>query len=75
VWGVVTLKAGKNCKSKQAVCFDSKPILFVVATICRNNRKFIVCPILSKLKLGLELKQKFAPKQPFLNNSNPTLQI
>ena len=31
------------------------------------------CPILSKLKLGLELKQKFAPKLLFLNNSKPTL--
>jgi len=26
-WDVVSLKAGENCKSKQAVCFDSKPIL------------------------------------------------
>jgi len=68
VWGVVTLKAGENGKSKQAVCFDSKPILFVVATICRSNRKFILCPIQSKLKLGLELKQKFALKQLFLTN-------
>ena len=48
--------------------FDSKPTLFVVETICRGNRKFILCPILLKLKLGLELKQKFALKQPFLNN-------
>ncbi len=59
VWDVVSLKAGENCKSKQTVCFDSKPILFVVATKCRGNRIFIFCPILSKLKLGLELKQKF----------------
>ena len=67
-YGVVSDRAGENGKSKQAVCFDSKPILFVVATICRSNRIFILCPILSKLKLGLELKQKFALKQPFLNN-------
>ena len=39
--------------------FDSKPTLFVVETICRGNRKFILCPIPLKLKLGLELKQKF----------------
>ena len=31
----------------------------MVATKCRGNRIFIFCPILSKLKLGLELKQKF----------------
>jgi len=65
---VVSDRVGENCKSKQAVCFDSKPILFVVATICRSNRKCILCRILSKLKLGLELKQKFALKQLFLNN-------
>jgi len=29
---------------------------------------FVRCLQLSKLKLGLELKQKFAPKQRFLNN-------
>jgi len=34
----------------------------VVATKCRGNRIFIFCPILSKQKLGLELKQKFNPE-------------
>jgi len=48
-----------STKKQVLVCFDFKPILFVVATICRSNRKFILCPILAKLKLGLELKQKF----------------
>ena len=33
------------------------------------------CPILSKLKLGLELKQKFTAKSLFLNNPIPTLQM
>jgi len=34
----------------------------MVATKCRGNRIFVFCPILSKLKLGLELKQKFHPE-------------
>jgi len=34
---------------------------------------FVRCLQLSKLKLGLELKQKFAPKSLFLNNSIRTL--
>jgi len=34
----------------------------VVATKCRGNRIFVFCPILSKLKLGLELKQNFHPE-------------
>ncbi|HPS60306.1 MAG TPA: hypothetical protein PLE33_03485, partial [Candidatus Cloacimonas sp.] len=63
----------RNCQSCER--FDSKPILLWFATKCRGNRKFIFCPKLSKLKLGLELKQKFAPKPPFLNNSNPTLEM
>ena len=33
------------------------------------------CPILSKLKLGLELKQKFTAKSLFLNNPIPPLQM
>jgi len=36
---------------------------------------FVRCPQLSKLKLGLELKQKFVAKFLFLNNSNPSLQM
>jgi len=32
----------------------------------------IRCLLLSKLKLGLELKQKFAPKPQITNNSYPT---
>jgi len=64
-----------NAKKQVLVCFDSKPILLWFAKRCRGNRKFIFCPKLSKLKLGLELKQKFAPKQQFLNNSNPSLQM
>ena len=56
----------QNCKSKQAGgSFDSKPILLWFATRCRGNKKFIFCPILSKLKLGLELKQKFVAKSLF----------
>jgi len=54
-----------------AVGFDSKPILFVFETICRSNRKFILCPILSKLKLGLELKQKFHPETTISEQFQP----
>jgi hypothetical protein len=43
----------------------------VVATICRGNRIFIFCPILSKLKLGLELKQKFHPETTISEQFQP----
>jgi len=36
---------------------------------------FVRCLQLSKLKLGLELKQKFTAQFLFLNNSNPSLQM
>ena len=56
-------------------CFDSKPTLLWLQRNAEVTGNFIRCPILSKLKLGLELKQKSTPKQPFLNNSNPILQM
>jgi len=33
---------------------------------------FVCCLLLSKLKLGLELKRKYSPKSQILNNSYPT---
>jgi len=59
----------QNCKSKQAVRFDSKPILFWLQRDVDATGNFIHFLILSKLKLGLELKQKFAPKPQIKNNS------
>jgi len=56
---VVSLKAGENCKSKQTVCFDSKPILLWLQRNAEVTENFVSCLQLSKLKLGLELKQKF----------------
>ena len=55
--------------------FDSKPILLWLQLYFDATGNFIHFLILSKLKLGLELKQKFAPKSLFLNNSNPTLKM
>jgi len=49
--------------------FDSKPILLRLQLYFDATGNFIHFLILSKLKLGLELKQKFAPKSLFLNNS------
>ena len=43
-------------------CFDSKPILLWLQRNAEVTGNFIRCPILSKLKLGLELKQKFKPE-------------
>ncbi|HQB50079.1 MAG TPA: hypothetical protein PLW33_05325, partial [Candidatus Cloacimonas sp.] len=34
--------------------------------------KFVLCLQLTKLKLGLELKQKITSKPQITNNSNPT---
>jgi len=71
----------QNCKSKQAIrfnskpillrwwSFDSKPILLWLQLYFDATGNFVLCLQLSKLKLGLELKQKFAPKPLFLNNS------
>jgi hypothetical protein len=64
----------QNCKSKQAGgSFDSKPILLWLQRDVEATGNFVRCLQLSKLKLGLELKQKFAPKSLFLNNPFPTL--
>ena len=63
----------QNCKSKQVGgSFDSKPILLWLQQDVDATGNFVRCLQLSKLKLGLELKQKFAPKSLFLNNSYPT---
>jgi len=43
----------------------------VVATKCRGNRIFVFCPILSKLKLGIELKQKFHPETTISEQFQP----
>jgi len=59
---VVFWKASENCKSKQAS-------LQLYADATGN---FVLCLQLSKLKLGLELKQKNPPKPQILNNSYPT---
>jgi len=64
----------QNCKSKQVGgSFDSKPILLWLQQDVDATGNFVRCLQLSKLKLGLELKQKFAPKPTFLNNSKPPL--
>ena len=64
----------QNCKSKQASgwSFDSKPILLWLQRDYEVTRNVIHCLLLSKLKLGLELKQKNPPKPQILNNSYPT---
>ena len=52
--------------------FDSKPILVWLQLYFAATGNIIHFLILSKLKLGLELKQKFAPKPQIKNNSpNP----
>ena len=39
-------------------CFDSKPILFVVATRCRRNRKFCSMPLTVKAEARFRVKTK-----------------
>ena len=63
-------------QNKQRWCrFDSKPILLWLQLYFDSTGYFVLCLQLSKLMLGLELKQKFAPKSLFLNNPIPTLQM
>jgi len=58
-WGVLTLN--RSCCGLQRDAEVTEYLFF--------------CPKLSKLKLGLELKQKFVAKSQITNNSNPTLQM
>jgi len=71
---VIIGRTGENCKSKQASgwSFDSKPTLLWLQLYSEITRNVIRCLLLSKLKLGLELKQKYSPKSQILNNSYPT---
>jgi len=52
--------------------FDSKPTLLCLQLYSEVTGNFVCCLLLSKLKLGLELKQKYSPKSQILNNSYPT---
>jgi len=52
--------------------FDSKPNLLCLQLYSEVTGNFVRCLLLSKLKLGLELKQKYTPKSQILNNSYPT---
>ena len=52
--------------------FDSKPTLLCLQLYSDSTGNFVRCLLLSKLKLGLELKQKCPPKPQILNNSYPT---
>ena len=47
--------------------------LFTICGMWFQRRQWQNCK--PKQAVCLELKQKFAPKQQFLNNSNPTLEI
>ena len=49
--------------------FDSKPILLRLQLYFEVTGNVICCLLLSKLKLGLELKQKCLPKPQIPNNS------
>ena len=63
----------QNCKSKQAVCFDSKPILLVVATKCRGNRKFYSMPLTVKAEARFRVKTKIRPEVTISEQFQPTL--
>jgi len=53
----------QNCKSKQAGgSFDSKPILFVIATIIWGNRKYISLSDTFKAKARFRVKTKIRPE-------------
>jgi len=52
--------------------FDSKPNLLCLQLYSEVTENFVCCLLLSKLKLGLELKRKYPPKSQILNNSYPT---
>jgi len=52
----------QNCKSKQVVRFDSKPILFVVATRCRRNRKFHSFSDTFQAEARFRVKTKIRPE-------------
>ena len=52
--------------------FDSKPTLLCLQRDFAATGNFVHCLLLSQLKLGLELKQKYPPKSLFPNNSYPT---
>ena len=71
---VIIGRTGENCESKQASgwSFDSKPTLLCLQLYSDSTGNFVRCLLLSKLKLGLELKQKCPPKPQILNNSYPT---
>jgi len=53
-------------------CFDSKATLLCLQLYSEVTGNFVCCLLLSKLKLGLELKRKYSPKSQILNNSYPT---
>ncbi len=52
--------------------FNSKPTLLCLQLYSEVTENFVCCLLLSKLKLGLELKRKYSPKSQILNNSYPT---
>ena len=52
--------------------FNSKPTLLCLQLYSEVIGNFVRCLLLSKLKLGLELKRKYSPKSQILNNSYPT---
>ena len=61
----------QNCKSKQAVRFDSKPTLFVVATRCRGNRKCISLSDTVKAEARFRVKTKIRPEVTISEQSHP----
>ena len=59
-------------KTSRGGSFDSKPTLLCLQLYSEVIGNFVRCLLLSKLKLGLELKRKYSPKSQILNNSYPT---
>ena len=63
----------QNCESKQAGgSFDSKPILFVIATIIWGNRKYISLSDTFKAKARFRVKTKIRPEVAISEQFQPT---
>ena len=54
-------------------CFDSKPILFMVATIIWGNRKFCSLPSTVKAEARFRVKTKIRPEANISEQFQPTL--
>ena len=74
-WLWLQRRQWQNCKSKQAVRFDSKPILFVVATRCRRNRKFHSFSDTFQAEARFRVKTKIRPEVTNHEQFHPTLQM